>query len=91
MTNNSLQTKAWAAALTATLVFAASFVIVKVFEKQTRYECDPAPVAVAKGDTLWSIVKQRCTGDIRSAVEDAVKLNDTQLDIGDVVKLSPRG
>ena len=32
------------------------------------YECQDATVIVQPGDTLWNIVEEHCTGDVRSAV-----------------------
>ena len=32
------------------------------------YECQDATVIVQQGDSLWSIVEDHCTGDVRAAV-----------------------
>lgn len=34
------------------------------------YECQDASVIVQPGDTLWHIVEDHCTGNIRSAISD---------------------
>ena len=91
MTNNSGTRIVWLAALTAAAICFASFAFAKMFEAQTSYSCDVTEVAVTKGDTVWSLAKQHCVGDIRSVIEDSAKMNPARLDIGDVVRFKARG
>ena len=50
------------------------------------YECQDATVIVQPGDTLWNIVEEHCTGDVRSAVS-AIDVSTVTLQPGQQIVL----
>ena len=52
--------------LTAVVFFVAIFV--GTLAMSNNYECADGVVTVEQGDTLWGIVEENCSGDIRAAV-----------------------
>ena len=50
------------------------------------YECQDATVIVQPGDTLWNIVEDHCTGDVRAAVSN-VAADPSTLQPGQVITL----
>ena len=52
--------------LTAVVFFVAIFV--GTLAMSNNYECADGVVTVEPGDTLWGIVEENCSGDIRAAV-----------------------
>ena len=50
------------------------------------YECQDATVIVQPGDTLWNIVEEHCTGDVRAAVSN-VAADPSTLQPGQVITL----
>ena len=50
------------------------------------YECQEATVIVQPGDTLWNIVEDHCTGDVRAAVS-AIDLSTVTLQPGQEIVL----
>jgi hypothetical protein len=56
-------------------------------QNEDEYTCFPSSVKAEPGDTIWAIVQDHCTGQVRSAIEEAIRLNGTDIMIGQGVKL----
>jgi len=59
------------------------------FRTLDNYTCETTQVTVDFGDTLWSIAKKYCEGDIRKAVWDLSDLRGTDIvRLGETIQLT---
>jgi len=66
---------------------AALFGATKMVESQESFACNGLAITVAKGDTLWGIIEDNCTGNWESARMILVKQYGTGLHPGQVIQL----
>lgn len=75
----------------AVILAAAAFAwaMVQAVTTGPQYDCGPvSSVRAAAGDTMWTIIEDRCTGSLAVAVEDAIELNGgVDIQIGQIVYL----
>lgn len=76
------------AVLLLIVVFAATLLgLKKLVEVQGRFNCQDKVVTVKAGDTLWSIVKNNCTGNIQSAVDHLINEYGPVIEVGQKIQL----
>jgi LysM repeat protein len=61
--------------------------ITKMVQSQESFACNGSVITVAKGDTLWGIIEDNCTGNWESARMVLVKQYGTDLRVGQVIQL----
>ena len=54
------------------------------------YSCNPKPIRVVSGDTLFDIAHANCTGNVNRAVDDLFGKYGANLQIGEVVQLESK-
>lgn len=65
----------------------AMVVITGLLHRITDYDCHGATVTVTKGDTIWDIVVENCSGNIRFAQNDVLSKYGAMIHPGDVLVL----
>jgi hypothetical protein len=77
------------AVLLLIVVLAAAFLgLKKLVEVQDRFNCQDKVVTVKTGDTLWSIAKTNCIGNIQSAVDHFVSEYGHVIKVGQKIQLN---
>ena len=62
------------------------------YDRMTQYACDPTPIIVEEGDTIYNLVRANCVGALEVAVDDNVETYGTNIQIGQrVVLMSHQG
>lgn len=73
-------------------LFVVAFLAWKNMDSQlSAYKCNPDPVIVQDGDSMFGIVVANCTGNVQNAVDDLVeKYGFTEIYPGQMLWLSSK-
>jgi hypothetical protein len=82
--------KALMIALGAITAFLLQFAFTERFDRLSKVDCNVSSVVAQYGDTHWKFAERYCRhkdADIRAAVDEIVKLNGVNLQVGQLVIL----
>lgn len=76
--------------LGAITAFLLQFAFTERFDRLSKVDCNVSSVVAEYGDTAWKYAEKYCRqkgADIRAAVDEIVKLNGANLQVGQLVIL----
>jgi hypothetical protein len=89
MNTTQLERREWLVTALIVAFFTALILIIwnDFHDRMTQYTCDPTPIIVQEGDTIYALVRANCIGALEVAVDDNVMTYGTNLQIGQQIFL----
>lgn len=90
MNTTQLERREWLVTALIVVFFSALILFIwnDFYDRMSKYSCDPTPLIVQEGDTIYDLVMANCTGALEVAVDDNVETYGTNLQIGQQIFLT---